>query len=496
MGDALDRAIQTVLMPGFRGYSAPAWLLDELDAGLGGVCLFGMNVIDRAQLGMLTGGLREANPNIVIAIDEEGGEVSRLDHLTGSDTPTAAHLGRIDDTALTREVYQAIGRDLTAVGVTADFAPDADVNSNPRNPVIGTRSFGADAELVSRHVAAAVTGLQQSFVAAVTKHFPGHGDTAVDSHLGLPTVDLTEQQLRERELLPFLAAIGAGVRGIMTSHILLPDLDAEAPATMSRRILTELLRGELGYTGTIVSDALDMRGASGSLGIPEAAVRALAAGCDLLCIGTDNTATQLAELRAHVREAVRDGRLSESRLLDAAERARALGASAQQEHAPGGGSVEAGQAAHWVRPQAFVVRRPIAAVGANPVLVRIQDTPNNAVGTVEWGLGDYLGDALAQVFPGALCVDIHPGEALPARLLGDGRAVVVQARGMSVNPDTARAVADVREAALQAVVVELGWADASAPGEWDIATFGANRALALALAAMLRDGVTAEGVRA
>src|SRR5439155_201981 len=145
-----------------------------------------------------------------------------------------------------------------------------------------------DAELVARHSRAWVHGLQSTGVAACAKHFPGHGDTAVDSHLGLPVVEHDLDVLRERELLPFVAAIEAGGAAVMTSHIVLSQLDPGVPATMSRRILTGLLREELGFEGVVVTDALDMAGASATIGIPEAAVRSLAAGADLLCLGSDS----------------------------------------------------------------------------------------------------------------------------------------------------------------------------------------------------------------
>ncbi len=151
-------------------------------------------------------------------------------------------LGRIDDLAATEASAQRIGLELAAVGFTLDLAPTADVNTNADNPVIGTRSFGDDAALVARHTAAWVRGLQSTGIAACAKHFPGHGDTAVDSHLGLPVVDVPLATLEARELLPFVAAIEAGVATIMTSHIVLPPLDPAAPATMSRAILTGLLR--------------------------------------------------------------------------------------------------------------------------------------------------------------------------------------------------------------------------------------------------------------
>ena len=208
----------------------------------GGRRLFGENVGTPDELRALTAAIRGARADAVIAIDEEGGDVTRLHVRDGSPEPGNAVLGRLDDLAATEASAQRIGLALAAAGCTLDFAPSADVNVNPDNPVIGTRSFGDDAAAAARHTAAWVRGLQSTGIAACAKHFPGHGDTAVDSHRGLPVVDVPPATLEARELLPFVAAIEAGVATIMTSHIVLPALDPAAPATMSRAILTDLLR--------------------------------------------------------------------------------------------------------------------------------------------------------------------------------------------------------------------------------------------------------------
>ena len=184
--------------------------------------------------------------------------------------------------ALTADVAAAIAGDVARAGENLNLAPVADVNVDPDNPVIGVRSFGADPELVARHVAAFVEGTQRQGVAACVKHFPGHGDTAVDSHLALPvtTGDL------DAALLPFRAGIESGVKAVMTAHLLVPELD-DVPATLSRRVLTELLRDELGFDGLVITDALEMRAIADGVGIEEGAVRAIAAGADALCVGHD-----------------------------------------------------------------------------------------------------------------------------------------------------------------------------------------------------------------
>ena len=227
----------TTLLPGFAGTALPMWLRHRLRAGLGGVCLYAQNISSPEQLQALTETIMAENPNAIIAIDEEGGDVTRLFAATGAPFPGNAVLGRLDDLDTTRDTAAAIGWSLRRAGCTVNFAPCVDINSRSDNPVIGVRSFGCDAERVARHGRAWVAGLQSTGVAASAKHFPGHGDTAQDSHVSLPVVSRSLDELRSRELLPFAAAIEAGCRVIMTSHILVPQLDQNHPATMSRIVV-------------------------------------------------------------------------------------------------------------------------------------------------------------------------------------------------------------------------------------------------------------------
>ena len=222
---------------------------------------------------------------------------------------------------LTTQVAASIGADLAAVGIDLDFAPVADVNTNPMNPIIGIRSFGADPELVARHVAAYVSGLQSQGVAACAKHFPGHGDTETDSHLELPVVHHDLDTFVRTALPPFRAAIAAGVASIMTAHIVVPALD-DRPATTSSIVLQDLLRSELGFDGMVMTDALEMRAISATMGIEEGAVRALRSGADALCLGHDLADDALVSIQDAIVAAVRDGGLSEARLVEAAARVR------------------------------------------------------------------------------------------------------------------------------------------------------------------------------
>ncbi|MBF4570730.1 glycoside hydrolase family 3 protein [Plantibacter sp. VKM Ac-2880] len=277
------RLVRGVLWPGFLGRTAPDWLLRELDGGLAGVVYFGQNLsADPAQVEALSATLRAHRPEILIGVDEEGGNVSRLEALTGSTLPGHAQLGALDEVETTRAVGSELARRLRSAGANVDLGPVADVNTNPANPVIGVRSFGTTAALVSRHVAAMVEGLQSGGVAACVKHYPGHGDTASDSHLDLPRIDLDLAELEAEHLPPFDAAVAAGVASVMTAHIVVPAF-GDAPATLNPIPLRRLR--ESGFDGVIISDALDMAAIRSTTGSGRGAVLALEAGVDLLCIG-------------------------------------------------------------------------------------------------------------------------------------------------------------------------------------------------------------------
>ncbi|RLP75754.1 hypothetical protein D9V32_08390 [Mycetocola tolaasinivorans] len=467
------------MLPGFDGPQLPDWLAARLRGGLGGVCLFSMNIESPSQLRELTAAILDANPDAVIAIDEEGGDVTRLHHQTGSPFPGNAILGRLNDTVGTEGVAARVGYELADAGATMTFAPDADINSNPNNPVIGTRSFGTDAATVGVHTAAWVRGVQGRGIDASTKHFPGHGDTENDSHLSLPVIDRSLAELRERELIPFVDAIAAGTNTIMTSHIMLPQVDPVHPATLSRTILQDLLRGELGFTGVIVTDALDMKGASGITGIPEAAVRALAAGCDLLCIGSNNTDEQMGEIEAHVAAAIESGALPAERVLEAAERLRVL--------ADQGRTVRAAAAAQPVPDTAWPSAVAVAAtfdVQPGTVLpapspeapvhvVTVEGVPNIAVGQLPWGPHSAQDDAVRAA---GLVFHLVDGADLDAAVAGipSGAPIVLLGQNNHRSERVQHVLRALRERGDAPVTVDMGW---PAPDRADaqIATLGASR---------------------
>lgn len=284
----LLRVVNAVIWPGFSGQVVPQWLAAALRRGVAGVVYFSQNIdpADPAQLARLSASVRDANPLAVIGSDEEGGNVTRLEARLGSSIPGAAVLGRIDDASVTEAAGRAIGEMCRNAGINLVLAPVADVNTNPLNPVIGVRSFGDRPGLAGRHTAAMVTGIQSAGVGACAKHFPGHGDTSADSHLELPTLRQTLDEIKAGHLPPFRDAITAGVKAVMTAHIVVPGLGL-APATLNPAA-GSLLRG-LGFVGLQVTDALDMAAIRATTGSGRGAVLALLAGADLLCLGNPAT---------------------------------------------------------------------------------------------------------------------------------------------------------------------------------------------------------------
>jgi beta-N-acetylhexosaminidase len=280
-----------LLFCGFEGTSVPDDLAALVAAGrIGGVILFARNVESPAQVRALTARLHALAPAgapLLIAIDQEGGRVQRL-RSPWTEWPPMRALGDADDPALTEGVARALARELRDLGIGLDFAPCVDVDTNPANPVIGDRSFGRDPAAVARHAARFIEALQSAGVAACAKHFPGHGDTASDSHLELPRLDHGLERLRAVELPPFRAAVAAGVASIMTAHILFPALDADRPATLSPEVM-RLLRGELGFEGVVFSDDLEMKAVADHYA-PAVLVReSLSAGVDALLVCREAT---------------------------------------------------------------------------------------------------------------------------------------------------------------------------------------------------------------
>jgi beta-N-acetylhexosaminidase len=289
---------------------------------LGGMILFARNIEAPEQVAEMSRDVQRlaAELPLWVSVDQEGGRVARL-KAPFTEWPPMAVLGRSGDVQLAGRFATALATELRAVGITLDYAPVLDIHTNPKNPIIGDRALAEDAEGVARLGAAIITALQENGVAACGKHFPGHGDTSVDSHLELPLVEHPPDRIRRVECVPFRAAIQADVAFIMTAHVLMPSFDEEKPATLSPRIVQALLRRELGFQGVILSDDLEMKAIAKTYTVPDAAMEAIAAGCDGLLVCSGDVEVQAATLEALV-HAVEEQQISYARLEDALTRLR------------------------------------------------------------------------------------------------------------------------------------------------------------------------------
>jgi beta-N-acetylhexosaminidase len=483
-GSAADRALASgCLMGSFVGTVAPEWLLASIREGLGGVLLFAQNVVDDDQVAALCARLRLARSGVVIAIDEEGGDVTRLDALTGSATPCPAAFGHVDDTDATREAYAALGRRVGGLDIDLTLAPCADINSNPLNPIIGVRSFGSASGDAARHVAAAVAGFRAGGVAVCAKHFPGHGDTHEDTHVGPARIEAPMATLTTRELPPFAAAIDAGVDAILTAHLVAAALDDE-PVSLSAP-WTEFLRTTMGFDGVIITDALDMDGVAqgrGIDGVADAAVRALVAGADLLCLGSNFDAAMTDTVVDAVVGAMADGRIDRDRLTASHARIGALHGIRRVPPMPA--SLVTDVAERVARSAVVVTGElspgPFAVLECRPRL-------SMASFNVAWGiveLADELGwmtRTVAETDPrGAVC-DAFVLDAAD-------RTLVIAVRDASVHRWQGEVIDRCVAARPDAVVIEFGWPPPTSPtcGTY-VLTHGAARVSAQAVIDRLKE---------
>lgn len=454
-----ERAVNGVLLPGFEagggsdGGPVPDWLADAARAGLAGVVYFARNTPDVATTTELSDALHAISPDLVIAVDEEGGDVSRLEAATGSSLPGAAALGAYPGGgavslgaggAVSLDAGRALGRLLAATGIDLLLGPVLDVVSEPDNPVIGVRAFGTTPDAVARHGIAFARGVRSAGVGVCGKHFPGHGATTVDSHVGLPVVDAPLDVVRARDLLPFARALrpegrSAGqstLDAVMTAHVLFPAL-GPAPASVEPAA-TRLLR-ELGHDGPVITDALDMgalRELTGSVG--EAAVRAVEAGADLLCLGLDPAL--YTECYDALRQAVDHGRLTVERLEESRARTQALVTAVRDRRAAAGTATGADVAREALADLADLGAQIADAVvhvrggplvplapGAEPDVVDLRTRLDHAAGRK----ARHVQSAIAATWPGTR---VFPGEegALADPAGGGPTELGLDQRGLAV----------------------------------------------------------------
>lgn len=324
----LKEQIGQLFMVGFTGRTVTKEVAEMVSRyGAGGVILFERNLGSPAEIAALTNALQALSKTIplFIAVDQEGGRVCRLKR-PFTQFPPAAALGRAfrasHSVRHTYRVGEVIARELKAVGITMDLAPVLDIHTNPKNPVIGDRALGTDPATVSELGLALVAGLQDNGVMACGKHFPGHGDSSEDSHVALPTVEHGIERLSDVEMRPFVHAFRNGLSCLMTAHVLYPKLDDRHPATLSEKIITNILRKTLGYKSLVMTDDLEMRAIEGALPVDEAAVEALRAGVDipLICHSHEK---QVKAWEA-VMKAVEGGRLPRTAVAQSAERIKGI----------------------------------------------------------------------------------------------------------------------------------------------------------------------------
>jgi beta-N-acetylhexosaminidase len=320
---ALRRQVGQLLVAGFDGAQLPVELKSiAREFGLGGVILFSRNVVEPEQVAEVCYEAGRLVPDLPlwVSVDQEGGRVARL-KAPFTEWPPMATLGRSGDVKLAERFARALAAELKAVGFNLDFTPVLDVLTNPKNPVIGDRALAGKADDVARLGTAIIRTLQGEGIAACGKHFPGHGDTGIDSHHQLPIVEHPPERLRDVEWVPFRAAIDAEVAAIMTGHVLVPALDEQHPATLSRTIVTKTLREELRYDGVVFSDDLEMKAIANDYTVPSAAVLAIDAGCDAFLICSGDVEKKAAALEEIV-HAVEQERLKLTRVEDALKRQR------------------------------------------------------------------------------------------------------------------------------------------------------------------------------
>ncbi len=484
-----DRDILTLLMAPLAGTTLTAQEEELLQAGLGSVILFGYNTPDPETARDLARSIHAAVPDCVIAIDEEGGDVTRLQAATGSSLPTAWALGTLDDVDLTRRVGGALGQLIAACDIDLDLAPVLDVSTDPANPVIGTRAYGDEPDKVTRHARAMASGLREAGIAVCGKHFPGHGATSVDSHTDLPLIDLPEAVLQREHLAPW--ELAPWLDAVMTAHVLVPAL-GERPASIaawSRPLLDSLSHG--GFHGLVITDALDMAAVATDPGYGEAAVCALEAGADLLCLGTAmrrDSEQMVREAHEAIRTAIENGRLDASAVAARAARVRTVlqGLRSRRRWLPTptiesaleqidilgtGAALAAVQVRHAhldLQPAAVIdVRGGAAAISQNRRGHLVQALRARGIDALEHEEGAYLADAFAA--PQLLVVTRLPR--------ADQREQAALEQVLAARPD--------------AIVVHVGVPEAAPAHRRLVLAFGAGRTMMRAVVDSLLAGARA-----
>ncbi|CAB4876755.1 MAG: hypothetical protein F2786_06610 [Actinobacteria bacterium] len=466
----LDRTILSTFSPGFGGATIPEWIKPWLENGLGSVTLFASNTPNFEAAANLIKDLRSYNPDVLVAIDEEGGDVTRLFVREGSRYPTPALLGQCDDEELTYQSYNSMGTILRELGVDITYAPVADVVAFENNPIVGVRSFGMSTDVTMRHVAAAVRGMQHAGVGACVKHFPGHGAVLEDSHHDLPHIKMNLEEYESHHIFPFKHAIDSGVAAVMIGHLVAESLDANFPASLSSKVIRNYLREVLKFNGLVVTDALDMGAIGGPTKIHESALKALTAGADLLCFsGMGDQSHFVTSSFDWIKTALDSGLLPVNGLEQSEQRIINWRAT----NKPNGVSAKTLDFRDLI--QGFEVSGSVELEPGAVNLVEIGTKPTIAAGDVSWGIHRELRAI------GIAC-DIHASDAETLAT----KKLVVAFRDAYRDAPLLATLNRLSERYPDALFIDMGWPTREFIPKNLIRAFGSSAVIAQAVAARIK----------
>lgn len=456
----LEQAILAHFSPGFGGTEVPEWLKKWLDRGLGGVTLFSSNCPTLEETAGLVQELRKNADHLIVSIDEEGGDVTRLFVKEGSPFPTPAMLGLCDDVELTENIYFELGKVLNRIDIDLNLAPVADVTESKENPIVGVRSFGSDFELVTRQVAAAVRGLRKSGVTPCIKHFPGHGGVHADSHHDLAVLSGSIDQLEKTHIAPFINSFKQSTDAVMIGHIILEALDSVNPASQSKIVISEYLRGRLKFEGLVVTDALDMGALGGPKKLAQSAKKAMLAGADILCFsGLFDQSEFIENSFVLIRDELIKDPAAAERVIINAERLQSWKAPK-----PIGSSAPSSiDVAPFVN--GLEVTGNVKTSKENITLIELSADPTIAAGYVAWGLRRALTNAGKKVRQESSDVNHHHGE---------NTQLVVAFRDAFRDKKLRASLDRINSEYPEAIFVDMGWPTYQFKPNNIIRTFGSS----------------------
>lgn len=454
-----QRAILGVLSPGFGGTELPDYIKEYLASGLGAVTLFGSNTPDLETTKSLVRQIREINPECLISIDEESGDVTRIWAKSGSPFPAPYLLGKINDVALTEDVYEQLGAHLALADIDITFGPVLDLVISEDNPIVGVRSFGSNHAIVSKHATASVRGLSNAGISSCIKHFPGHGKTSADSHHDLPTISAPLREMLKEDIAPFVAAIEAGAQAVMVGHLVVSEVDSE-PASLSRIWCEEILRKQLGFEGVIVTDALDMGALGGLDSIAQSSLKAVRAGANLLCLS--GIADQSVILESILKLAETSLTASDlAKLTSSKQKLKKLLRNHQVEIGIASLSPERFQAGLEVNGKLKLREGSVAVLS-------LEASPTIASGHISWGLENSFQN---------LGLDVGQFDTAENK--------IVQFRDAWRDPVILDRLQMIKQANPNALYVDFGWPTRSFEAKNIVRAFGATRAHSDSVASLL-----------